>query len=163
MRKFQLPAHGVALSLGCCGVMAIGAASPAALADESFLPAGSLIISSSTYDGNQGAVASLKVGSALPNTNTATIAAISDNNYVTVWNNDTVDGSFGVTSPIRLTAVEKAFIGKEATDAAFREAAAACAGSIDPTSDIHGSAEYRRDLARTLIYRALCDARDRCS
>jgi aerobic carbon-monoxide dehydrogenase medium subunit len=64
---------------------------------------------------------------------------------------------------IRLTAVEKAFIGKEATDAAFREAAAACAGSIDPTSDIHGSAEYRRDLARTLIYRALCDARDRCS
>ena len=106
MRKFQLPAHGVALSLGCCGVMAIGAASPAALADESFLPAGSLIISSSTYDGNQGAVASLKVGSALPNTNTATIAAISDNNYVTVWNNDTVDGSFGVTSPIRLTAVD---------------------------------------------------------
>ena len=48
------------------------------------------------------------------------------------------------------------------TDAAFREAAAACAAAIDPNSDIHGSAEYRRDLAKTLIYRALCDARDRC-
>ena len=63
---------------------------------------------------------------------------------------------------IRLSAVEKAFIGQEATDAAFREAAAGCAAAIDPTSDIHGSAEYRRDLAGTLIYRALCDARDRC-
>jgi aerobic carbon-monoxide dehydrogenase medium subunit len=63
---------------------------------------------------------------------------------------------------IRLSTVEKAFIGKEATDAAFREAAAACADAIDPTSDIHGSAEYRKDLARTLIYRALCDARRRC-
>jgi aerobic carbon-monoxide dehydrogenase medium subunit len=63
---------------------------------------------------------------------------------------------------IRLSTVEKAFIGKEATDAAFREAAAACADAIDPTSDIHGSAEYRKDLARTLIYRALYDARRRC-
>ena len=32
--------------------------------------------------------------------------AVSDNNYVTVWNNDTVDGSFGVTSPIYLTDVD---------------------------------------------------------
>jgi aerobic carbon-monoxide dehydrogenase medium subunit len=63
---------------------------------------------------------------------------------------------------IRLSAVEKAFIGKEPNDAAFREAAAGFAGTVDPNSDIHGSAEYRRDLARTLIYRALCDARDRC-
>jgi carbon-monoxide dehydrogenase medium subunit len=63
---------------------------------------------------------------------------------------------------IRLSAMEKAFIGKEPTDSAFREAATGFAGTADPTSDIHGSAEYRRDLARTLIYRALCDARDRC-
>jgi aerobic carbon-monoxide dehydrogenase medium subunit len=62
---------------------------------------------------------------------------------------------------IRLSAVEKAFIGKEPTDAVFREAAATFAGAVDPTTDIHGSAEYRRDLAKTLIYRALCDARDR--
>jgi aerobic carbon-monoxide dehydrogenase medium subunit len=63
---------------------------------------------------------------------------------------------------IRLQASEKALIGRNADDAAFREASAACAAAIDPNSDIHGSAQYRRDLAKTLIYRALCDARDRC-
>jgi hypothetical protein len=106
MRKFPLPAHGVALLSGCCSVIALGAASPVALADESFLPAGSLVISSSTYDRSQGAVASLKIGSVLPNSATATTTAIADNNYVTVWNNDTIDASFGVTSPIRLTVVD---------------------------------------------------------
>ena len=106
MNKFLLPSHSAALFSGCCCVIAIGAASPMALADESFLPAGSLVISSSTYDRSQGAVASLKVGSVLPDSATATTAAISDNNYVTVWNNDTIDGSFGVTSPIRLTVVD---------------------------------------------------------
>jgi carbon-monoxide dehydrogenase medium subunit len=63
---------------------------------------------------------------------------------------------------IRLQASEKALIGRNADDAAFREASAACAVAIDPNSDIHGSAQYRRDLAKTLIYRALRDARDRC-
>jgi hypothetical protein len=77
-----------------------------AAADDSFLQPGSLIISSSNYEGRIGAVASLMVGTPLANTNTATIAAVSDNNYVTVWNNDTVDASFGVTSPIFLTAVD---------------------------------------------------------
>ena len=64
---------------------------------------GSVVVSSSTYDRHQGAVASLTVGTTLPNTATATTTAISGNNYVTVWNNGSVDGSFGVTSPIRLT------------------------------------------------------------
>jgi hypothetical protein len=78
-----------------------------AAADDSFLQPGSLIISSSNYEGGTGAVASLAVGiTPLANTNTATIPAVSDNNYVTVWNNDTVDASFGVTSPIFLTAVD---------------------------------------------------------
>jgi hypothetical protein len=78
-----------------------------AAADDAFLKPGSLIISSSNYDGSVGAVASLVVGvTPLANTNTATIPAVSDNNYVTVWNNDTVDASFGVTSPIFLTAIE---------------------------------------------------------
>jgi hypothetical protein len=74
--------------------------------DDTFLRPGSLVISSSTYDRSQGAVASLVVGTPLANTNKATVAAISDNNYVTIWNNDSVDGSFGVTSPIRLTDIE---------------------------------------------------------
>lgn len=64
---------------------------------------------------------------------------------------------------IRLTQAEKALLGGKADDKALREAAAACAATVNPTSDIHGSAEYRRDLAKTLVYRALRDARDRCN
>ena len=97
-------ASAVSLLVGC------GAATFAhvetAAADDSLLQPGSLVISSSNYEGWTGAVASLQVGTPLANTDTATIPAVSDNNYVTVWNNDTVDGSFGVTSPIYLTTVE---------------------------------------------------------
>ena len=64
---------------------------------------------------------------------------------------------------IRLPAAEKALVGRKADDATLREAAAACSTAVNPTSDIHGSADYRRDLAKTLVYRALRDARDRCS
>ena len=71
-----------------------------ATADDDFLRPGSLLISSSNYEGWTGAVSTLIVGTPLANTDTATVAAVSDNNYVTVWNNDTVDASFGVTSPI---------------------------------------------------------------
>jgi hypothetical protein len=97
-------ASAVSLLAGC-GAAAFAHIGTAA-ADDSFLQPGSLIISSSNYEGSIGAVASLKVGTPLANTNTATIPAVSDNNYVTVWNNETVDASFGVTSPIYLTAVE---------------------------------------------------------
>ena len=64
---------------------------------------------------------------------------------------------------IRLPMAEKALVGRKADDATLREAAAACSTAVNPTSDIHGSADYRRDLAKTLVYRALRDARDRCS
>jgi hypothetical protein len=73
---------------------------------QPFLLPGTLVISSSTYENTQGAVASLTVGTTLPNTNTATTQAVAGNSYVDVWNNDTVDGSFGISSPIRLTDVE---------------------------------------------------------
>lgn len=63
----------------------------------------SLVISSSTYDRTVGAIASLAVGSKLASSATATSKATAGNNYVTVWNNASVDGSFGVTSPIQLT------------------------------------------------------------
>lgn len=64
---------------------------------------------------------------------------------------------------IRLQQAEKGLLGGKADDAALRDAAAASAATVNPNSDIHGSAEYRRDLARTLVYRALRDARNRCS
>jgi len=98
-------ASAISLLVGS-GAAAFVHVSTAAADDSFFLRPGSLIISSSNYEGGVGAVASLVVGTPLANTNTATIAAVSDNNYVTVWNNDTVDASFGVTSPIFLTAVD---------------------------------------------------------
>jgi hypothetical protein len=67
----------------------------------------SLVVSSSTYDPNRGAVAGLTIGQTqLANTATSTIAAVAANDYVHVWNNASVDGSFGVTSPIRLMDVD---------------------------------------------------------
>ena len=105
MRNCSPITHGAAFLSGC-SIIAFCTTSAVARADEPFLFPNSLIISSSTYDRSQGAVASLKVGTTLPNTATATTQAIADNNYLTVWNNESVDASFGVTSPIRLTAVE---------------------------------------------------------
>ena len=66
----------------------------------------SLVLSTSTYDRTQGALAALTVGSTLPNTATSTTAAVAGNNYVTTWNNASVDGSYGITSPIRLIDVD---------------------------------------------------------
>src|SRR5579863_2908050 len=60
---------------------------------------GTLVISSSTYDRTQGVVKSLAAGSFLPGPSVAT----SSGNYVTVWNNEKPDASFGVTSDIELT------------------------------------------------------------
>jgi hypothetical protein len=86
------------------GAALFGLADPTpASADQQFLKHGSLVISSSTYDPTQGPVAALKAGSTLPNTATATTKAVSGNNYVTIWNNASVDASFGVTSVIQLT------------------------------------------------------------
>ena len=89
-----------------CSALALCVAS-LARADQPFLLPNSLVISSSAYDRTQGAVASLTPGvTQLANTNTATVTAIADNTYPNVWTNDTVDGSFGVTSAILLTDIE---------------------------------------------------------
>jgi hypothetical protein len=73
--------------------------------DQMLVPS-SLVISSSTYDRTQGAVASLAVGTKLANSATATTTATTGNNYVTVWNNEAADASFGVTSAIQLTDID---------------------------------------------------------
>jgi hypothetical protein len=78
-----------------------------ASADQQFLKHGSLVISSTTYDKTQGAVATLTPGvTKLPKSATATTTAIAGNSYVDVWNNASVDGSFGVTSAIQLTDID---------------------------------------------------------
>jgi hypothetical protein len=67
---------------------------------------GSLVVSSSTYDPTQGAVASLSIGTTLAGSATKTSKAVANNDYVHVWNNASVDGSFGVTSAIVLADVD---------------------------------------------------------
>jgi hypothetical protein len=103
-----LPPFTSAVLFAGSGVLTLCAPGGVARADDdaAFLRPGSLVISSSTYDRSQGAVASLKVGTPLANTDTATTAAIVDNNYVKVWGNASADASFGVTSPIRLTDID---------------------------------------------------------
>jgi hypothetical protein len=103
MRTTDPISSAATLLIGCTVFCTVGSV---ARADEGLLLPDSLVISASTYDRVQGAVASLKVGTTLPNTATATTTAIADNSYVNVWNNESVDASFGVTSPIRLLDVD---------------------------------------------------------
>ena len=106
MRIIRPPVYA-AIQLALAGVLLLSAvAIPATGADQPFLLPNSLVISSSTYDRTRGAVAALTVGTTLPDSDTATTAAVAGNNYVQVWNNASVDGSFGVTSPILLEDLE---------------------------------------------------------
>ena len=57
--------------------------------------------------------------------------------------------------PWRERKPEETLIGKKATPDLFSTAANEIAADIDPGSDIHGSAAYRRSLARVLTRRAL--------
>jgi len=70
---------------------------------------------------------------------------------------------FGVgATPFRARNAEDAIAGRELDDTAFAAAGTAAAEAIDdPLSDVHASAEYRRDLASTLTKRALAEAAER--
>src|SRR5271166_3550488 len=93
--------------LSGCGVVALTASTAVAWSgSQPFLHPNTLVISSTTYDNTQGAVASLAVGTPIPNTATATQPAVAGNGYVEVWNNTKADGSFGLTSAIQLTTVD---------------------------------------------------------
>jgi carbon-monoxide dehydrogenase medium subunit len=60
--------------------------------------------------------------------------------------------------PLRATSVERALVGKAATDEAVREAAASAAEGTSPPSDLNGDADYRRHLATVLTRRAVLAA-----
>lgn len=72
-------------------------------ADSSFFTPGNLVVSRSVYNNNPGNV---EVGQVLPPNCTTPPGgcgnAIQDGTYPFVWNNDSVDGSFGITSKIFL-------------------------------------------------------------
>jgi aerobic carbon-monoxide dehydrogenase medium subunit len=64
--------------------------------------------------------------------------------------------------PYRLTRLENWLLGKAPTDEVFATAAAlALEGEVASTSDLHGSAAYRRHASGVLIRRALAKAAER--
>jgi carbon-monoxide dehydrogenase medium subunit len=62
-------------------------------------------------------------------------------------------------TPQRLSAVEGLATGNRLDEALLTEIDAAAREEIDPTSDIHASAAYRRRLTGVLVKRALADVR----
>jgi aerobic carbon-monoxide dehydrogenase medium subunit len=65
-------------------------------------------------------------------------------------------GAIGIGDrPLRLHAAEVVLNGQRLADVAIEDAAKAACQSVDPPSDIHAPAEYRRALLATLLARAL--------
>jgi carbon-monoxide dehydrogenase medium subunit len=60
--------------------------------------------------------------------------------------------------PFRIAAAEAVLTGVEGGPGVIREAGNVAAEKIDPLVDIHASAEYRRDLVRAMVGRALTQA-----
>jgi carbon-monoxide dehydrogenase medium subunit len=60
--------------------------------------------------------------------------------------------------PLRLDALEAKLVGQSAEASTFEAIAAEASGTITPTSDIHGSVEYRKDLIKAVLSRALSEA-----
>lgn len=62
--------------------------------------------------------------------------------------------------PLRIPEAERVLEGADASREAFEEAGQEAAKAIDPPSDVHGDADYRRDLSAVLVRRALTEATD---
>lgn len=62
---------------------------------------------------------------------------------------------------VRSTAAEAVLRDGEPGEELFAEAAGAIDAEIDPVSDLHGSSDYRRHIAKVLVRRALARALDR--
>lgn len=66
-------------------------------------------------------------------------------------------GGVGGT-PVRARAVEEALVNSNATDDSLAKAAELVKAEIEPETDIHASATYRKDVAAVLVRRALQSA-----
>jgi aerobic carbon-monoxide dehydrogenase medium subunit len=62
------------------------------------------------------------------------------------------------STPVRIPEAEATLAGAELSAELFTASADAAARAIDPGSDSHGSADYRRTLTRTLLVRACQEA-----
>jgi carbon-monoxide dehydrogenase medium subunit len=61
-------------------------------------------------------------------------------------------------SPVRATAMEEKLSGGDFSEDSVRAAAEGLGASLDPPSDVHGSADYRRRLAEVSAVRAVLQA-----
>ncbi|MDQ2744160.1 MAG: xanthine dehydrogenase family protein subunit M [Chloroflexota bacterium] len=66
-------------------------------------------------------------------------------------------------TPIRAERAEESLRGELPGSELFRQAGRLASGETEPTSDVHADAEYRREVAGTLTYRALRVASERVS
>jgi len=64
-------------------------------------------------------------------------------------------------TPVRATAMEQALAGGDLSEQAVRTAAAGLGASLEPPSDVHASADYRRHLAEVSAVRAVLKAAER--
>jgi aerobic carbon-monoxide dehydrogenase medium subunit len=64
-------------------------------------------------------------------------------------------------TPVRATQAEVMLRGQQPTEAVFREAERLASAAVDPDSDLHASADYRREVAGVLTRRALVQAAGR--
>jgi carbon-monoxide dehydrogenase medium subunit len=64
-------------------------------------------------------------------------------------------------SPVRATAMEERLAGGDYSDTAGKAAAEGLGASLDPPSDVHGSADFRRHLAEVAAVRAVAQAAER--
>ena len=83
-----------------------------------------------------------------------------------VLTGDTVSSArIGLTNvnpvPMRATAAETALVGKTASEEVLEAAGRAAAAACDPSGDLRGSVEYKRDLTRVLTKRAIRKAVER--
>ncbi len=60
--------------------------------------------------------------------------------------------------PLRLSAVEAVLDGRVIDETVIAQAEAAASAAVDPQTDIHASADYRRALTGTMVERALLSA-----
>jgi carbon-monoxide dehydrogenase medium subunit len=63
--------------------------------------------------------------------------------------------------PMRATGAEQALTGKALTDEALEAAGQAAAAECDPSGDLRGTVEYKRDITRILLKRAVRAAAER--
>ena len=63
--------------------------------------------------------------------------------------------------PVRATSMEERLAGRDLSEASVRSAAEGLGATLDPPSDVHGSADYRRRLAEVSAVRAVLQAAGR--